>query len=1162
MHVNWFIFVFTVPRTINPFIMKRTAFLLSALLLAVGFIQAQNVFFAGQSTDAVKAWKNNILIYNWSDTDIPTVNAMQVTDNGDMYIAGCTVDTNYHTTACLWKNDALLLTATETGASFNQLLFNGEDIYTVGAANTDSTNTPHAVVWRNGEILFVPGDPALISTLNALAINDEGDIFTAGYQINQDWTTSAIIWRNNDTLFVLEAENAEILDLIYFNDDIYATGYVQNAGVSHATVWKNDDVIFQNDSVSSTINTICHYNDTLYFAGQIDNQLAVWKNEDLLYTIPYQDNSNINRIMVNEFGIFYAGKLNGVGTIWKNGNVLFQPEDCNNLIGVAAFPACNGQTRTLPWNDGFEEPETDWGCWAILDFDGNDSISWERTTDEAATGILSARHMACDNIQEGWLITPPIFLQPNRDSTWMRFSSLVTRPESLTYSGVWASTTDTQSNSFSELWAMDNPSDTWDTVTIDLSDFQGEVLYLAFKYSGHHGHDWYIDDVQLQEHFNPRDTISTFPYSENFDNELNDWLILDEDYNGDGHHWKLFDHGIENTQCLGHDHHEVETLQKGWAISRPLHFEDGMFYTLRFLNTVNGLTDRDYSGVYIADNVDGIPTPNDFTMIFPVMENATEWEEVKINLNAYAGHDIYLAFGYEGYDHDWMIDSLTLTSRIAEYTITVLSDHPEWGDVTGSGTYPVNDTIQIEATPHEGFTFNGWDDEDLSNPRNIIVTEDHTYTAFFAIQQCTISTEVTPEGAGTVEGGGTYDYGSTIHLMARANPGHQFEKWSDGVIVNPRTVTVEGDATYTAEYITLQYEITTNASPENGGTVTGGGSYPFGEQIDLLATPNENYTFLCWNDGIASNPRHLTVTKSETFTALFYAQGTPEYTVTVLSNNSLLGTTTGSGVYPEGTVIQIKAIPSLNASFIRWDDGNTDNPRDITVTSDITLTAHFEAIPTCTITVVSENPLEGSAYGSGTYPLGHVVQIGAVPNNGFFFVGWQDDDQNNPRTITVTENATYTASFDRVPIETYTITVYYDEQQGFVLGAGTYAAGATATLAAVPADGYRFVKWSDGNGENPRTIIVEEDLVLAVFFNGTDVPEMAEKTFDLYPNPANDKIHINGIEGQNKVEIFNLFGTSVKTFQATGDLEINISDLSAGLYIIRIGQHFGKFMKD
>lgn len=70
----------------------------------------------------------------------------------------------------------------------------------------------------------------------------------------------------------------------------------------------------------------------------------------------------------------------------------------------------------------------------------------------------------------------------------------------------------------------------------------------------------------------------------------------------------------------------------------------------------------------------------------------------------------------------------------------------------------------------------------------------------------TITTSATN---GTITGGGTYDYNSTVILSATPSDCYRFVRWSDGNTSNPRTVTVTGDATYTAIFEKVQYTITT-----------------------------------------------------------------------------------------------------------------------------------------------------------------------------------------------------------------------------------------------------------------------------------------------------------------------------------------------------------------
>ena len=572
------------------------------------------------------------------------------------------------------------------------------------------------------------------------------------------------------------------------------------------------------------------------------------------------------------------------------------------------------------------------------------------------------------------------------------------------------------------------------------------------------------------------------------------------------------------------------------------------------------------------------PTPPQPTYTITVESDNPEWGTVSGSGEYHYGDTIQIeAIPNVGHEFLMWNDSITDNPRdivitqdstfvalfaVSQYTITVVSDNPAWGNVTGGGIFYYGDTIKIAATAYLGFEFVSWIDGNTDNPRTIIVTESQEYKAHFGIQQCIIKTDVTPENSGTVNGGGTYDYGTIIHLVAHSNPGYVYSEWDDGVLDNPRAVLVEGDAIYTAVFTPLQYEIHTVSDPENGGIVTGSGTYNYGATATLKASPNDGFIFLCWQDGIVTNPRNITVTGNATYTALFYQNGTPTYTITVQSNDTTLGTVSGGGEYPKGSTIEIAATPAANAYFVSWDDGNTDNPRSVVVTRDMTFIANFNLIPSYTIIVVSESPTMGSVYGGGNYAANSIVTIGANPAQGYHFTGWQDGNIDNPRQITVTGNATYTASFAPIPVQSYTVTVYYDDAQGYVLGAGTYVESTIATLVAIPNDEYRFSKWSDGNTDNHREIIVNHDIILAAFFDGTGLDENDSASLVVYPNPADDHIRIEGLEAKSEIGIYNMMGVRVKSMTLCDDDDINIGNLAAGIYLIRINGNLSvKFVK-
>lgn len=57
-----------------------------------------------------------------------------------------------------------------------------------------------------------------------------------------------------------------------------------------------------------------------------------------------------------------------------------------------------------------------------------------------------------------------------------------------------------------------------------------------------------------------------------------------------------------------------------------------------------------------------------------------------------------------------------------------------------------------------------------------------------------------------------------------------------------------------------------------------------------------------------------------------------------------------------------------------------------------------------------------------------------------------------------------------------------NEAYGSVTGGGTYVKGATVTLQATPASGYKFDKWHDGSSANPRQITADTDVTFTATF--------------------------------------------------------------------------------
>ena len=263
------------------------------------------------------------------------------------------------------------------------------------------------------------------------------------------------------------------------------------------------------------------------------------------------------------------------------------------------------------------------------------------------------------------------------------------------------------------------------------------------------------------------------------------------------------------------------------------------------------------------------------------------------------------------------------------------------------------------------------------------------------------------------------------------------------------------------------YTITATASPSNGGTVSGAGTYYSGTSCTLTATPNTGYTFTNWKKGntVVSTDATYTfeVTESATYTATFTA--IPQYTISVSANPTAGGTVSGGGTFYSGTSCTLTATPNTHYDFTNWKMGNsvvsTNLTYTFTVTQNASYTANFSALQAHTITC---NPVENGSISANptTAYKNETVTLSATPASGYFFSAWDVRDANN-NSITVTDNQFTMPDSDVTVGATFasgcTVTVA-DVEHGTVTASATNAIpGATITLTATPVSGYVLNNW-------------------------------------------------------------------------------------------------------
>ena len=272
--------------------------------------------------------------------------------------------------------------------------------------------------------------------------------------------------------------------------------------------------------------------------------------------------------------------------------------------------------------------------------------------------------------------------------------------------------------------------------------------------------------------------------------------------------------------------------------------------------------------------------------------------------------------------------------------------------------------------------------------------------------------------------------------------------------------------------------------------------------------------------------------------------------------------------------------------FQSWNDGNTDNPRTISLHQDSSFTAIFDLADDYNIRIY-DTICYGERYTDNDF---YAVQTGVYTRRLISSTGcdsvatlyltvnrhstgidtieacnsytWIDGITYTQSTNSPTYTITNSTGCDSVVtlnltihecIYTLTATVFNNDTTGTVTGSGQYLHGDTATIMAVANNGFHFVQWNDSCMENPRKVVVTSDTTFSAIF-GTNPPiaindnEVSE-TLIFYPNPTSNTITFNRTDIL-KVEVLDGMGRLLM------DIEnkhiIDLSKLSKGLYTLRI----------
>lgn len=436
----------------------------------------------------------------------------------------------------------------------------------------------------------------------------------------------------------------------------------------------------------------------------------------------------------------------------------------------------------------------------------------------------------------------------------------------------------------------------------------------------------------------------------------------------------------------------------------------------------------------------------------------------------------------------------TVTYSKGDYinTINKTSEKINWGNTATAVATLLANTAQYS------YSFLGWYEGDtkISSSLSLSVaniTANRTFTAIGSrtLNRYSLAFTITPTGAGTVSGGGTYDYGSSIKSTATPATGYNFTKWVDEEGVESTTNPYPGwgitkNRTIQAVFTIKSYAINLAAqfrvaesgdftSGTTGGTVSGGGTFNHGTSVTAKATPATGYSFAGWYEGDSkvsdSASYTFTATGARSLTARFQRQW---FTVTFTAG-------TGGSVSPTTARVQYggeassTATASTGYTFSGWSDGTKTAKLTVTnVTANATYAASF-GINTYVITYA-----KGTGIASVT-PASETVEHGAnakgstaALTTGYNFDGWYNGATRVSTSLTyaptaVKSNLSLTA---KATINSYTVSpsAYYRNTDGTgnytagttggtVSGGGSVNHGGSITVTASAAAGYQFDGW-------------------------------------------------------------------------------------------------------
>ncbi|MDA1068855.1 MAG: hypothetical protein O3C43_20410, partial [Verrucomicrobia bacterium] len=237
---------------------------------------------------------------------------------------------------------------------------------------------------------------------------------------------------------------------------------------------------------------------------------------------------------------------------------------------------------------------------------------------------------------------------------------------------------------------------------------------------------------------------------------------------------------------------------------------------------------------------------------------------------------------------------------------------------------------------------------------------------------------------------------------------------------NPVEILMDTEKSVTAVFVELvipKFTLSKLVSPESSGTITdsGEGSYDVDETATVTAMAGPGFAFDRW-EGNASgteNPIEILMDSNKEVTAIFREV----FNLTTAASLESSGTVkdSGNGAYLKDSIATVEAIAEGGFGFDHWEGSasGSDNPIEILMDGNKSITAIFHEITSLTTIVSPENSGTINESGDGSYVKDSTATIEAIPALGYLFVSWSTDasGDENPLDLVMNDNKAVTAHF-------------------------------------------------------------------------------------------------------------------------------------------------------